>query len=282
VVPVNAAVWDHIFASDKSWGLKTIKIDHLFEAFLGHARGNSSLATDTGVHAQLLSDPFAAHDFLGGIADAAARHDTDIMWCMSYPNVLMHSVQYPAATHARASSDSHPGSDNWRGFGGESMFVWAVGLFPFKDTFYTNTSFGQNLPLNGQDKGGQEHQPYTHTVIAALGGGGVAPGDVIGGSDVPLLMSTCRQDGALLKPTTPSAFIDRYWTQTSHPAAAKQQTYQVALQTCSTSDQQQWQLDSHGMLQSLWAKSCMNLPKCKPANIVQFGALQSNLRAVDS
>ena len=32
------------------------------------------------------------------------------MWCMSYPNVLVQSVLYPAATHARASSDSHPSS----------------------------------------------------------------------------------------------------------------------------------------------------------------------------
>ena len=93
------------------------------------------------------------------------------------------------------------------------MFEWALGMWPFKDTFYTNTSHRENLPANGQDKGQQEDQPYTHTVLAALSGGGVAPGDVIGGTNVPLVMSTCRQDGTLLKPTTPSAFIDRYWTE---------------------------------------------------------------------
>ena len=35
-VPINQEVWDHIFASDTTWGMKTIKIDHLYEAFWGH------------------------------------------------------------------------------------------------------------------------------------------------------------------------------------------------------------------------------------------------------
>ena len=59
---------------------------------------------------------------------------------MSYPNVLMQSVMYPAATHARASSDSHPSTNNFDGFAGESTFEWAVGLWPFKDTFYSNST----------------------------------------------------------------------------------------------------------------------------------------------
>ena len=47
--------------------------------------------------------------------------------------------------------------------------------------------------------------------MAALGGGGVAPGGVIGGADVTLLKMVCRDDGTLLKPTTPAMYIDRVW-----------------------------------------------------------------------
>jgi hypothetical protein len=47
--------------------------------------------------------------------------------------------------------------------------------------------------------------------VAALSGGGVAPGDVVGGSDVALIQQTCRMDGTLLKPTTPATYIDRTW-----------------------------------------------------------------------
>ncbi len=54
--------------------------DHLYEAFWGH--GEPPYA---GGHPELLSRPGAAHEFLGGIGEAAERHGVDIMWCMSFP-----------------------------------------------------------------------------------------------------------------------------------------------------------------------------------------------------
>jgi hypothetical protein len=53
--------------------------------------------------------------------------------------------------------------------------------------------------------------PFTHALVAALGGGGVAPGGVVGGADATLIRMTCRADGTLLKPTTPAMYIDRVW-----------------------------------------------------------------------
>jgi hypothetical protein len=194
------------------------------------------------------------------------------MWLVGcVRSVLMHSVMYPTMTHGRASSDSHPDSQNWRGFGGESMFEWALGLWPFKDTFYTNTSAGLNVPLNGQDKGKREHQPYTHTVIAALSGGGVAPGDVIGGTNVPLIMSTCRADGTLLKPTTPSAFIDRYWLSHAVPPPPPVRTAALKLKACMGSKAQQWSLEGSGLMEATAAMRCLNLGKCKVAGAVHLG-----------
>ena len=107
-VPINQEVWDHIFASDTTWGMKTIKIDHLYEAFWGHgappyAGGHPELLvrpTLIPVPAGRVPVPFrsgqeasvglqsrvnAAHEFLGGIGEAAERHGVDIMWCMSFP-----------------------------------------------------------------------------------------------------------------------------------------------------------------------------------------------------
>jgi len=54
-VPINQEVWDHIFASDTTWGMKTIKIDHLYEAFWGH--GAPPYA---GGHPELLVRPNAS------------------------------------------------------------------------------------------------------------------------------------------------------------------------------------------------------------------------------
>ena len=106
------------------------------------------------------SDPYLAQDFLGGIADGAAAHGVDVMWCMSYPNVLMQSVLHPGATHARASADSHPSGNNFVGFAGESTWIWALGLWPFKDTFYSNSSELTQNPYGGwEDYCRGEHDP---------------------------------------------------------------------------------------------------------------------------
>ena len=193
-------------------------MDHNNEVYQGDpmVERNSSIETAAGagrVHLATLTDPMVAESFIMSMAEAAVRHRTSIMPCMSNPNVLLHSVMTPAITHARASPDSHPNNMNFIGFGGESVFQWAIGIWPFKDVFYTNSSGAGavNVPNAGQDKGQQEDQPWTHALVAALSGGGVAPGDVIGGSDAALIHQTCRADGTLLKPTVPAAYIDKTW-----------------------------------------------------------------------
>ena len=166
------------------------------------------------MHLRTLTDPLSAESFLLSMAAAAERHGVSIMPCMSNPNVLLHAAMTPAITHGRASPDSHPNTQNFVGFSGAATWLWAVGVWPFKDVFYTNTSGAAgagNVPNAGADQGQQEDQPWTHAVVAALSGGGVAPGDVVGGSDAALIMQTCRTDGTLLKPTTPATYIDRTW-----------------------------------------------------------------------
>ena len=162
----------------------------------------------------MLTDPLAAQSFVLSMAASAHRHGVSVMPCMSNPNVLLFAAMTPAITHARGGPDSHPNSRNYIGFGGVSAWLWGVGVWPFKDVFYTNTSSKEgaaNVPNSGYDKGRGEDQPWTHAVVAALSGGGVAPGDVVGGSDVELILQTCRSDGVLLKPASPAAYIDRTW-----------------------------------------------------------------------
>lgn len=194
-------------------------MDHNDEVFLGDPMisDNSSIVGGKGsggVHLATLTDPLAGESFILTMAAAATRHGTSIMPCMSNPNVLLYSVMAPAITHGRASPDSHPNNKNYVGFGGAAAWQWAIGIWPFKDVFYTNTTSGSgaaNVPNAGADKGMREDQPWTHTLVAALSGGGVAPGDVVGGSDTALIMQTCRADGTLLKPASPATYIDRTW-----------------------------------------------------------------------
>ena len=249
-IPTDESVWDHIFSSDRKWRLHTIKVDHMLSTLVGSSADNGdgtcpgplgwphpghecSPGERTALirkHSEAvlpcLTSPSVAASFLTSLARSAARHHVSIEWCMSYPNVLMQSVATGvASTHARGSDDSHPvgagrskwpgtnlsfTSNNWKGFAAESTFLWAVGLFPFKDTFYSNSSVTpQNS--NAEDYLGHEPRPFTHALVAALSGGGVANGDPVGSTDVELLMLTCTTSGRLLKPTVPAMYIDRTW-----------------------------------------------------------------------
>jgi hypothetical protein len=233
-VPTAAAVWHHVFGADSGdWGLRTIKIDHMLNLLVGDAAGSPSCGHADGSPCgpgernrtlaanallQALSTPRVIEGFVDGLGVAAAAHGVDIMWCMSFPSVLMHSVQYSAMTHGRGSDDSHPHNtsdgfpcDNWRGFGGESTLLWALGLWPFKDTFYSNATARPENPRAEDGGTTGEPMPFTHALVAALSGGGVAPGGPLGTADVTLLRMTCTADGTLLKPTTPAAYIDRVW-----------------------------------------------------------------------
>ena len=244
-VPTSPAVFDGIFASDAEWGLRTIKVDHMLNLLVGGAagaldcethhctsEGEVSCACDPGERNRTLardallpavSRPDVAEGFINGLGTAAAANGVSIMWCMSFPNVLMTSVGLAAMTHARGSDDSHPprrpfwngnssgyNGMNWHGFGGESTLLWALGLWPFKDTFYSNST-ARVHNVHAEDYGWTEPMPFTHALVAALSGGGVAPGDPVGAADVPLILMTARADGELLKPTVPATYIDRVW-----------------------------------------------------------------------
>ena len=290
-IPTDSAVWDHVFESDESWRLRTIKVDHMLSTLVGSAADNGDgtcpgprgwphpgheckpgertalIRNHSEAVLACLTSPSVAQAFLSALAHSAARHGVTIEWCMSYPNVLMESLATGnASTHARGSDDSHPVGagtvdghigytfNNWHGFAGESTFIWALGLWPFKDTyeptrtharahaghslmpidvlmcvcmcvpagrstclpatnllsFYSNSSV---TPLNkfAEDYLGHEPRPFTHALVAALGGGGVANGDPVGSTDATLLMLTCTATGQLLKPTMPAMYIDRTW-----------------------------------------------------------------------
>ena len=53
---------------------------------------------------------------------------------------------------------------------------------------------------HAEDAGLTEPMPFTHALVAALSGGGVAPGDPVGDADVPLVMMAARADGAPPRP----------------------------------------------------------------------------------
>ncbi|XP_046568794.1 uncharacterized protein LOC124277168 [Haliotis rubra] len=102
---------------------------------------------------------------------------------------------------ARSSDDYSPGNDNWK-IGISSIFADAIGLAPFKDTFWTTT----NQPGNSYNK--SEPNPGLHLTVATLSTAAVGPGDSVTGMNVSLIETCCDSDGRILKPTEPAMAID--------------------------------------------------------------------------
>eukprot|EP01048_Picozoa_sp_COSAG05_P002599 COSAG05_NODE_108_length_18693_cov_7.956709_9_plen_345_part_00 len=129
----------------------------------------------------------------------------------------MNSASIHASTHQRLGGDYLDGDNvnNWD-IGAASVFIWGVGLLPFKDCFLSNRS--QTAPTHtntgtssGGFKGFHEQAPELHAISAILSTGPVSPSDGLGGADVGLLMSLCRSDGLLLKPDKPARTVDAQW-----------------------------------------------------------------------
>ena len=119
-------------------------------------------------------------------------------YCGMVPRVLMNSVQIGSSTHARASHDYVPGQEigQWA-VGGPSVFLWGLGLLPYKDTWMTTsaTPLNRRAPVTKTIDTVSERAPLLHTIAAIVAGGPVAFGDCVGG---PLAAN--RQDPVLLPP----------------------------------------------------------------------------------
>ncbi|KAJ8299893.1 hypothetical protein KUTeg_021412 [Tegillarca granosa] len=83
----------------------------------------------------------------------------------------------------RVSPDYHSQADQWK-IGVTSILADAVGLVPYKDTFWTTT----NQPGNPKYPTITEPYPSLEALVATLSTGPVGPGDKINSTDVDMLM----------------------------------------------------------------------------------------------
>jgi hypothetical protein len=90
----------------------------------------------------------------------------------------------------------------WK-IGISSMFAWAVGLTPFKDTFWST----EDQPNNYYQS--SEPYPALQVAVATLSTGPVGPGDMVGKTNRQLVMRCCAADGMILKPSKPAMAIDQ-------------------------------------------------------------------------
>ena len=220
-LPQGPALWRHLFDTD--WGLAEIKQDHMNEQL-----GMAGCTTTVNV----------ARDWLKGMGEAAAELGVHVSYCMTQPRIVMNSVTVPAATHARATGDYIPHSNErqWA-LGGAAVFVWGAGLLPYKDTFQTTSYRAHNR--RSSVRGDPVHKippsvlvdvsegaPLLHALASILSGAPVAPGDCMrADTNISILGVLAREDGLLLKADVPIRSVDHTWLQkafgTPGPAAAE-------------------------------------------------------------
>ncbi|KAK7102674.1 uncharacterized protein [Littorina saxatilis] len=194
-VPNDQKFWDDLLRNASSWGLITYEQDWLNAEF-------------DGVIEPLHSDVTLGDTWLTQMASAAAKNKMTIQYCMAGSRHIMHALQTPVVTQARASMDYHPGRDQWK-IGVSSIFSYAMRIAPFKDNFWSTS----DQPGNKYKQ--TEPSPETQVIVSVLSTGPVGPSDRIGYSNVSLIMRCCNAEGLILKPSKPATAIDDQIYQTA-------------------------------------------------------------------
>ncbi|XP_064616666.1 uncharacterized protein LOC135480695 [Liolophura sinensis] len=187
-IPTDKNFWTDLLRESRKWGLITYEQDWLDQEFAGLNATVTSISL--------------GRDWLMQMGEGAAKNDLTIQYCMSNPRHILQSLEISVVTQARVSTDYHPGLTNWN-IGISSIFADALGVAPFKDNFWTTVVEPGNKYLSN------ETHPALEAVVATLSTGPVGPSDMIGKTDVDLLMRCCNADGLILKPSRPARSIDK-------------------------------------------------------------------------
>ena len=194
MVPLEAGFWRWLMKKSRAWGLNVYEQDWLYNEY-----ENTPALTQNAT---------LARTWLLDMGAAAAENDVTIQYCMAYPRHAMQSIEVSAGTQIRASDDYVPGGNrappNWN-LGGSSILVHAVGLAPFKDSFWTSTrqpgsSCGDTL----------NPDVWRAAAVATLSTGPVTIGDGAAYVNRSLTMRSCMADGRLLQPDRPATYSELY------------------------------------------------------------------------
>ncbi|CAL1533730.1 unnamed protein product [Lymnaea stagnalis] len=189
-VPDDEQFWLDLFNMTLHWG-----------PFILYEQDWLNVETDKNTILQ--TDLDIGRRWLVGMGKGAEAYTTIcIQYCLAYSRHILQSLEIPAVTQARVSRDYSPGGKQWD-IGITSMLADAVGLAPFKDTFWT-TEVQPGSPYGDKT----ENKTRLNCVLATLSTGPVGPGDGIGYVNKTLLMRCCDSQGQILQPSKPATAVD--------------------------------------------------------------------------
>ena len=102
----------------------------------------------------------------------AKNHDINLLYCAAQPRQMLQSVEIDNVVSIRASGDYEPSNKNWH-TGLSNIWTYALGLAPFKDTFWTSKVENGNPAYPNMT----ENYPELEAVVATLSTGIVAISD---------------------------------------------------------------------------------------------------------
>eukprot|EP01084_Bolivina_argentea_P102729 184025_1 len=143
-----------------------------------------------------------------GMQDALFEYNFSVQYCMDLPSYVLQSLQYPAVTNARATTDNFPGDKmRWK-IAYTNLLLSPLSIRPFFDVIWT-TSYQPGNVYNVN-----ETDCEMEAIIASLCGP-VGIGDNINQTNKTIINRIVRKDGILLQPTNALTPIDAMYSSIS-------------------------------------------------------------------
>ena len=186
--------------------------------------------------------PGRALEWQRSLDEHAAATDIDLVWCMATPADLIAAVQFERVISVRTSDDYRFTADPallWTWFLTVNRLIAPLGLWPFKDCFFSNPHPDPDDPISG------DVHAEVEALLSAMSGGPVGIGDRVGRTNRDMVMRTCDDDGTLRQPDVPIGLIDDClfgapergerlaWAVASTTIDGRTWTYVVALNTAT-------------------------------------------------
>lgn len=149
-----------------------------------------------------------------GFASPWCESEIPVQICESNAADILESLKYGCVTTSRDNIDDVPGADastfvsRWH-VGFDRLFISAMGLQPFFDNVWSKPS----MPGSTWDPNTEQYVELAF-VLSVLSAGPVGIGDELSApgtlenTNRSLVMACCAADGTLLKPSTPSTYLD--------------------------------------------------------------------------
>ncbi|HOO57266.1 MAG TPA: hypothetical protein PLN69_10610 [bacterium] len=214
VHPTTREVFDIWAADVKRWGGVMYEQDWL---------GTQVTRVD-----ELRKDPYLGEDWLRFMSEAMDDKGLDIQYCMPSVGFYLASTRFQNVSNIRSANDyfirARGGSNQlWWEHIYTSVFIHALGVYPFKDVIVTNPpekefkTFGEKQYYwsDGIRKqvGARLFEPFYHqsALLSILSAGPVGFGDRIHDVNKPIVMLMSDEEGDLVKPSRPLIPLEKMY-----------------------------------------------------------------------